>query len=88
MNANLIFDAFISASDSFHKQQEIKDLKKQNSNLKSQCGSCSLWMTKQCKREAQKMVTCNDMICSDFSINKWTVDLITNNELTINTLSQ
>lgn len=88
MNVGDIFDAVIEAGNIRHKKWEISQLEVQNQDLKAKCGSCKLWMTQQCPSESHFKVSCGNRVCDKFDINKWTVDLISKNELKIAELKQ
>lgn len=75
-----IFDAFLNMSKALHKQDEINRLKRQNTKLKSECGSCYHWMTQQCPRETRhNKVSCGQSICEKFKITKQDEELICKN---------
>lgn len=89
MDSIKIFDAFLSFSDLAQRIDERRKLNQQNLEIKMHCGSCALWMTQQCKREASgRKITCGDITCDEFSMKKSHADLIIKNEQRIKELTK
>lgn len=73
---NDIFDSILSADRKRQTYYDVKLKEKQINDLPTKCGSCNLWMTKQCEIENSIKVS-NDMwICSDFQQQQWVTDYI------------
>ena len=84
-----IFDKMNKASEVKQKFFDIRDLKETIERTKNECGSCSMWMTQQCPREARgHKVSCGEAKCEKFSITGWTTDFIERKEAEIKELSK
>ena len=77
------------ASDEKHKFFELRELKETIRKTQNECGSCQLWMTQQCIRETNShKVSCGELKCKKFTINKWTEDFIKEKQLKVKELSK
>lgn len=72
MDADRIIDAAIQASREVHRQDEIKRLRDEISQIGKVCGDCDHWMkSRECPRERNiKGISCgpsmNESICGSF----------------------
>lgn len=73
---NEIWDNILKADKKRQIIGDIKSKERKINELPTQCGSCDLWMTNQCKREKTRKVSNSMPICSDFQQQKWVTDLI------------
>ena len=73
-----IRNELISVVDSLIKNERINQIKrdilyKENKikNITKKCGSCSLWMTKNCPKEKHTKVSCEMRTCNSFKKDFW-----------------
>lgn len=79
----------LKIGDAFERLHEIRRLQRQNTELNTTCGSCKLWMTKQCPIEAKgKKVSCATYRCSEFSMDVFSKELLNKNAAKIEELKQ
>lgn len=89
MSLAFLFDAIGKIDEERQKQDRISTLKTDINRIKSKCGSCDNWMhSSVCKRERTRLVTCGDMICDDFKMKSFYIEMITEKEKEIADLSQ
>ncbi len=86
MDLRNILDAIIEVGKEDQSKREIYRLEKQNNSLKNECGSCKHWMTKACEREKHHKVSCGENVCNNFSIDSFSLGLISKNNTKIQDL--
>lgn len=57
-----------SWSSRLHLKLDIDNKRDEIFAMENECGSCSLWMTQQCKMERVRLVSSRECKCSDFQM--------------------
>jgi hypothetical protein len=84
---NDIFDSFLNADRKRQAYYDARLKEKQITELPTKCGSCNLWMTKQCHRENTRKVSNGMSICDDFQQQQWVTDYIKKLKLEVTELN-
>ena len=88
MDVNKFFDNINKSSLKKHKFFKVRELKETINSIQKECGSCKMWMTKQCPRESKiHKVSFGEFKCDKFLITEWTTRFVKRKEDEVKELS-
>lgn len=82
------FDKFMQADFARGVQSEIKRIERNIQEIKTECGSCKMWMTDSCPREKRIKVSGGMSVCELFQMQPLSEKVISTLQLEIQTLNQ
>lgn len=82
------FDRFMQADFALVVRSEIKQIERSIQEIKTECGSCKMWMTDSCPREKRMKVSGGMSICELFQMQPLSEKVISNLQLKIQELDQ